>query len=75
VKALRIDHLSKNDMMAEWIAVRDASVLLFMNMHPSLLANEGTSNNNKVNVELLGRIIVGHTRHHINILKERYLIN
>jgi hypothetical protein len=74
VKALRIDHLAKNDMMAEWIAVRDSSVFLYMNMHPSLLASEGITNNNKVNVELLGKIIVGHTRHHLNIIREKYLV-
>ena len=74
VKALKIDHLGENEMMEEWKTVRDASVTLFGNLHTSLLLNEGIANSNRINVEMLGRIIVGHTRHHLKILKEKYLI-
>ena len=74
VNALKIDHLGKKELINEWQSVREASLSFFRNIDPSLLTLEGTANGKKVNVELQGRIIVGHTRHHTKILKERYKV-
>ena len=73
VNALKIDHLDRPAMIEEWRSVREASITFFRNLDPGLLSREGTASGNKLNVELLGRIIVGHTRHHLKILREKYL--
>ena len=73
VNNLKIDHLCKNDIIEEWKTVRTSTILLFRNLDPLLLDYEGIASGNKVNVELVGRIIAGHTRHHLIILRERYL--
>ena len=68
-----IDHLDRKSMLTEWKSVREASLTFFRNLDPSLLSREGTASGNRLNVELLGKIIVGHTRHHLKILNEKYL--
>ncbi len=73
VRALKIDDLGKEEIIDEWESVRKASIILFRNFHPSLMAYEGTASDKRLNVELLGRIIIGHTRHHLHILNEKYL--
>ncbi|HLF33781.1 MAG TPA: DinB family protein [Cyclobacteriaceae bacterium] len=73
VNALKINHLRNEDLIGEWRAVRHASKIQFRNMHPDLYEYEGFANNNNFNVEFLGRVIIGHARHHLEILKERYL--
>lgn len=73
VKALKIDHLGIEELLEEWKAVRQASLLLFKNMHPDLYNNVGVAFNFKLSVEIMGQVIIGHTRHHLKILRERYL--
>jgi hypothetical protein len=73
VNALKIEHLGREEMLEEWKSVRDASIIFFRNLDPELFLNEGVANGNHLNVELLGKIIVGHTRHHLKIIKEKYL--
>ena len=38
-------------------------------------ARTGTANNNQITVSALAFIIAGHVRHHMNVLRERYLTN
>ncbi len=73
VNALKIGHLHPVDLIEEWKSVREATIIFFKNLDPSLLNCEGVASGNKLNAELLGKIIVGHTRHHLKILKEKYL--
>lgn len=64
-----------NDLIEEFKSVRISSGLFFKTLHPAVLHESGVANGNEISVEILGKLIVGHTIHHINIIQERYLPN
>ena len=63
---------SLDDLMAEFSCVRESNIMLFKSFSDAALLHEGTTNGNPVSVLAIGFIIVGHTIHHMNVLKERY---
>ena len=64
---------TKEDILDEYLTVRDASINLFNVMSNDLLKRTGTASGLPWTVAALGLVISGHQRHHFNILKERYL--
>jgi hypothetical protein len=54
-------------------AVRLASVALFRGLDDAALARRGTANQVAFTVRAIPWIIAGHERHHVAVLKERYL--
>lgn len=60
-------------LIDELKTVRAASVSLFRSLDDAALERRGVANNNPVTVRALGYIIAGHERHHLAVLKERYL--
>ena len=64
---------SLESLAGEWADVRRATVSLFRNLDAEAFARRGTANDNEVSVRALAFITVGHTDHHLHILRERYL--
>ncbi len=64
---------SLKDLKDEMLVVRESSYMLFRGFTQEMLQRTGISNNNEVKVNAIGYMIIGHVRHHFNILKERYL--
>jgi hypothetical protein len=62
-----------NNLEDEFKALRKSTELLFESFSEEQLLSEGTASNYQINVIALGFVIAGHTEHHINIIKERYL--
>jgi len=69
----RFDVRSLAHLAAESDAVRRATIALFSGLDGEALARRGTANNNPISVRALGWVIAGHERHHLAILRERYL--
>ncbi len=65
---------SKGDLIAEFKAVRISTISLFQSFSDEMLLRIGTIGGNAMSVRALGFIILGHQKHHINVLQERYLI-
>lgn len=61
------------ELMEELKAVQLSEALMFASFSDTQLERSGVANDNEVYVRGIGFIIVGHTRHHLNVLKERYL--
>ena len=61
------------NLAAELDAVRHATIALFEGLDPEALTRHGPASNNEVSVRALAYIIAGHERHHLGILRERYL--
>jgi len=61
------------DIMAEYAAVREATIALFRGLPPQALLRSGVANGNLASVRALGYHITGHEAHHVHIIKERYL--
>jgi hypothetical protein len=64
---------SLKELKDELLAVRETTFMMFRGFTPEMLGLVGTSNNKQVTVNAIGYMIIGHVRHHFNILKERYL--
>jgi uncharacterized damage-inducible protein DinB len=60
-------------LLAEYRAVRAATVALFGTFTEEEFARSGVASKNPVTVRALAYIVAGHERHHIRILRERYL--
>lgn len=57
----------------EFDAVRKATILQFKQLSDKELLLKGTTSAGENNVLAIGFCICGHTKHHLNIIKERYL--
>jgi uncharacterized damage-inducible protein DinB len=61
------------NILAELKAYRMASLAFIASLDEEALNRSGTANNFELTVLLLVNHLYGHHRHHLNILKERYL--
>lgn len=64
---------TKIDLVAELQAVQRASATLFASFDDEQLESTGIANGKPVYVLGIAFILVGHTLHHMDILKDRYL--
>ena len=68
----RFDRRTLPALVAEYSAVRAATVALLGGLEPEWLTRRGMANGQEVSVRALAHIIAGHELHHVRILKERY---
>lgn len=71
--ATNADSRTLADLTDDYAAVRAATLALFRGFSDRELARGGTASNHRVTVAATAYIVAGHERHHLNILKERYL--
>ena len=69
----RVDERSIKDLMKEWKAVRDNTLMLATQCTEEQSKSLITASNWKVSVRALFFIIIGHQLHHMTVLRERYL--
>ncbi len=62
------------DLIEEFSLLRRSNILFFKNLFDEAWFRTGTASEAAVSVRALAYIMVGHVRHHANILRERYLI-
>ncbi len=63
----------KEDIMREYSLVRESSIAFVESLTDDALNRKGTANGYLLSVRLLVNLIYGHHKHHLNILRERYL--
>jgi uncharacterized damage-inducible protein DinB len=61
------------EMKEELLSLRRAVYFMFKGFTEEDLQRSGTANNNKVTVNAIGYITIGHVRHHFGVIRERYL--
>lgn len=61
------------DLLAEFSAVRYATLFLFKSFSEEQLKRIGTASGTAISVRAIGFIIIGHQKHHQNVFQERYL--
>lgn len=69
----KFDARSLQDLAAELDVVRYATIALFRGFDPEALPRRGIASGKPVSVRALAWIIAGHERHHIALVRERYL--
>jgi hypothetical protein len=60
-------------LLEEYEVVRQNSLIFFRNLEAEAFSRRGVANNSPLTVNALLTMIAGHERHHLNLLKERYL--
>jgi hypothetical protein len=61
------------DLLEEFDLQRRSNMLLLNNISDDGSKRMGTASDNPVSVRALAYVMAGHTRHHLNVLRERYL--
>jgi hypothetical protein len=61
------------DLLSEMRLVRLSNIAMFRTLDEEAWNRAGIANNNQVTVRALAFIMAGHLRHHMNVLRERYL--
>jgi hypothetical protein len=61
------------ELIAEVEHLRRATISLFSGFDEAAWSRRGIANESEVSVRALGYILLGHERHHIDVLKSRYL--
>jgi len=62
-----------SELVEELAAVRRANVMMLRALPAEAWSRVGTASDNPISVRALVFIILGHERHHLRILRERYL--
>jgi hypothetical protein len=60
-------------LLAEFLYTRRANVIFFQNLPENAWTRTGTASDSPVSVRAIAYVMAGHVRHHIKILRERYL--
>jgi uncharacterized damage-inducible protein DinB len=63
----------KEDILREYSLVRESSIAFVESLSDDALNRKGSANGHSVSVRLLVNLIYGHHKHHLKILRERYL--
>ncbi len=66
------DQWSFADLRENLAAVRRATVLMFRNLGDEAWRRKGTASGNPVSVRALAFMTLGHERHHLRVLREKY---
>ncbi len=73
VAASAYDHCRLEDLLEEFRLTRQSNLWMFRGMTQEMLEIRGTANNHPMSVRALAAVMAGHLRHHVGVLKERYL--
>ena len=68
------DDWKLGDLAEQYALVRRASIVFFRNLPKDAWERRGKAAGHEVTVRALAYSIVGHERHHLNVLRERYLL-
>ena len=62
-----------SELVEELSTVRRANVMMFRALSAEAWQRTGTASDNPISVRAIAFIILGHERHHLRVLRERYL--
>lgn len=66
------DRIDLEDLLSEFRLVRLSNIAMLRTLDEAAWMRMGTANDSAVSVRALVYIMVGHVRHHMNVLRERY---
>jgi uncharacterized damage-inducible protein DinB len=73
MEAVRFDRRSMDSLVDEWADARRATLSLVRGLEPEAAERRGIANDSPVSVRALVYIVAGHTDHHLNVVRTRYL--
>lgn len=73
IKESNFDSIPLKLIAEELLLIRKSTILMFKGMTESMMLNRGILNGHDITARALAYIIAGHTFHHLQVIKERYL--
>jgi uncharacterized damage-inducible protein DinB len=73
VRNAKFNSRNLSDLTYEYRLVRESNIIMFRGFDQSVLSNRGIAAGNEVTVLALMWMIAGHQKHHLQILREKYL--
>jgi len=67
------NRITLEDLLSEFRLVRLANIAVLRTLDETAWVRVGMANDNQVSVRALAFIMAGHVRHHMGVLRERYL--
>jgi hypothetical protein len=67
------DRIELEDLLSELRLIRLGNIAMLRTLDEEAWSRAGNANGNQVTVRALVFIMAGHVRHHMNVLRERYL--
>jgi hypothetical protein len=67
------DTRTKDDLINELATLQQSSIKFFESFDDEQLHTRGTIGNYTIDVNALGFVVIGHTLHHLKLIRERYL--
>ncbi|MCY7411275.1 MAG: DinB family protein [Chitinophagales bacterium] len=71
--ASKADARKVKSLLKEYDAIREASIQLYSNLTDEMFLCTGIASKKLMSVRALLYVTLGHERHHLNVIKERYL--
>jgi hypothetical protein len=68
-----VTNRTMDSLINEFEAVRESATLLFENLTAAQSKFLGDNITHKISARALGYILIGHVKHHNNVIKEKYL--
>lgn len=68
-------NIELEDLLSELRLIRLGNIAMFRTLDEESWSRVGTANANQVSVRAIAFIMAGHLRHHMSVLRERYLEN
>ena len=68
-----VEHRNLEDLLEEFKALRTSTRLLYKSFVENVFTNTGQASGGPFSVRVIPFIMCGHQKHHIQIIKERYL--
>jgi hypothetical protein len=69
------NQIELEDILSELRLVRLSNIAMFRNLNEEAWTRIGSANDQQVSVRALAFIMAGHFRHHMGLLRDRYLAN
>ena len=69
----RANNKSMPQLIKEYDVERQHSLVLFQSLEEDVFSFKGTANGSAMTARAIAAIMIGHEKHHIEIIKERYL--
>lgn len=72
VEGARFDDERLSQLVSDWAVFREGNLATFRGLDLDSWKRVGTASGKEVSVRALGAILVGHVRHHMNVLRDKY---
>ena len=73
--ASEVQQRNINDLMEEFGFVRNSTIALFKSFNEKMLNEKGPARDIQMSVRAIGYTILGHEIHHLEVIRERYLVH